>query len=63
MPLSYGNSDLSDGGRKKLKARDGHTAHLDGHEMIIFGGDRHMISFNEVVYVDLRAVLGTTEPS
>lgn len=41
---------------KKLKARDGHTAHVVGGEMLIFGGDRHMIALNDVVLINLTVI-------
>lgn len=38
---------------KRLKARDGHTAHISGGEMVIFGGDRHMIALNDIVLINI----------
>ena len=34
-------------------ARDGHSASLNGDKMIIFGGDRHLISFNDLYMISL----------
>ncbi len=33
---------------KKPCARDGHCSAMIGQEMIIFGGDRHQMSFNDI---------------
>lgn len=33
---------------KKPCARDGHTAVLAGEQMIVFGGDRNLMSFNDL---------------
>ena len=41
---------------KMLKPRDGHSMELMEEEerIIIFGGDRHTIAFNDVIMVDLK---------
>ena len=48
---------------KKPCARDGHCAVLIDNELIIFGGDRHQMSFNDIYKLDLsragKDVLGT----
>jgi hypothetical protein len=38
---------------KKPCARDGHCAVLMGHTLVIFGGDRHQMSFNDIYKLDL----------
>lgn len=38
---------------KKPCARDGHSAVLDGNNLLIFGGDRHRISFNDLFTLHL----------
>ena len=48
---------------KRVRARDGHTAHLfmdEEHEdMVIFGGDRHKVGYNDVIFVNLKLLLTT----
>lgn len=36
-------------------ARDGHSASLFGKFLVIFGGDRHHMPFNDLHYLDLTA--------
>ena len=38
---------------KKPCARDGHCAVLLGSKLVIFGGDRHQMSFNDIYQLDL----------
>jgi len=38
---------------KRPCARDGHSASLNGDKMIIFGGDRHLMSFNDLFMISL----------
>lgn len=38
---------------KKPCARDGHCAVMIGHELVIFGGDRHQMSFNDIYKLDI----------
>lgn len=39
--------------KKKPCARDGHSACLYNDHLIIFGGDRHMMGFNDMFSLDL----------
>lgn len=39
---------------KKPCARDGHCAVLLGSTLVIFGGDRHQMSFNDIYKLDLN---------
>ena len=34
-------------------ARDGHTCDLNGSQMVVFGGDRHMMRFNDLYVIDV----------
>jgi hypothetical protein len=38
------------------KARDGHTVCLLGDKMVVFGGDRHHMAYNDIVVIDLPKV-------
>jgi hypothetical protein len=49
-PLSNQNSIIMG---KKPCARDGHCAVLIGEELIICGGDRHQMSFNDIYKLNL----------
>ena len=40
---------------KRPPARDGHSVVVDGHRMIIFGGDRHHMPFNDLYVLDLES--------
>ena len=46
------NSNLVIG--KKPCARDGHSAIMLNEELIIFGGDRHQMSFNDIYKMDFK---------
>ena len=55
---NLGQSVLSEtmGNRVKGKrpgARDGHTGVVYGEEMLVFGGDRHHMPFNDMFTLDL----------
>jgi hypothetical protein len=39
---------------KKPCARDGHVAVIIEDELIIFGGDRHQMSFNDIFKLNLK---------
>lgn len=39
---------------KKPCARDAHTAVVYADRMLIFGGDRHLMSFSDLYYFDLQ---------
>lgn len=39
---------------KKPCARDGHCSVMIGDELIIFGGDRHQMSFNDIYKLNLK---------
>ena len=39
---------------KKPCARDGHCSVVLGEELIIFGGDRHQMSFNDIYKLNLQ---------
>jgi hypothetical protein len=47
------NSNLIYG--KKPCARDGHCAVMLNNELIIFGGDRHQMSFNDIYKLNFTA--------
>lgn len=38
---------------KRPCARDGHCAVVMGEELVIFGGDRHQMSFNDIYKLNL----------
>lgn len=40
--------------RKQPSARDGHTCLFFGDKMIIFGGDRHHMPFNDLFIFDIK---------
>ena len=42
---------------RRPKARDGHTGIILGTNMIIFGGDRHTMPFNDAFMLDLESIL------
>jgi len=39
---------------RRPAARDGHTGLVFGDTLIIFGGDRHHMPFNDMYTLDLR---------
>jgi hypothetical protein len=41
---------------KKPCARDGHNAVLMGEAIVVFGGDRHQMSFNDIFKLNLETV-------
>lgn len=63
------NSGVSDekttkrNGARQPKPRDGHTCEVHGKQMIIFGGDRHHMSFNDIVLVNLEKVINSDSKS
>lgn len=40
-------------------ARDGHSAVISDNQCFIFGGDRHMMSYNDLYAVDLDKIVET----
>ena len=42
---------------RRPAARDGHTGIVVGDLLIVFGGDRHHMPFNDTSVLDLRAEL------
>lgn len=40
--------------RRRPCARDGHTACLYENALYVFGGDRHMMGFNDLYRLDLN---------
>ena len=42
--------------RKKPCARDGHSATLFNNQIVFLGGDRHMMSFNDMYLLKLDAL-------
>lgn len=44
---------------RQPKPRDGHTCEVYGKQMIVFGGDRHHMSFNDVVLINLDKVVNS----
>jgi hypothetical protein len=43
--------------QKRVKARDGHTAHIFGDQMLVFGGDRHMFAINDILYINIEDLM------
>ncbi len=39
---------------KKPCARDGQSVSMLGNKMFIFGGDRHLMAFNDLYFFDLE---------
>ena len=50
-------SSKDDMGIKYPKPRDGHSCQIANDKMLIFGGDRHHMSFNDIIMIDLKKVL------
>ena len=46
---------------KRPAARDGHTGLILGEHMIIFGGDRHHMPFNDTYVFNLRNEIQSLE--
>ena len=44
-------------GMKYPKPRDGHSCEMLNDKMLIFGGDRHHMSFNDLIMIDLKKIL------
>ena len=42
---------------QKPQARDGHTSTVYGTQMIVFGGDRHKMSFHDLFGFNLDKIL------
>ena len=42
---------------RRPAARDGHTGLMFGDQLVIFGGDRHHMPFNDLFTLDLKAEL------
>ena len=40
---------------KRPPARDGHSTLIEGGRMVIFGGDRHHMPFNDLYVLDLES--------
>ena len=55
----YGRKRINYGKNKGKRpaARDGHTGVIFGKYMIIFGGDRHHMPFNDTFVLDVKAEL------
>jgi hypothetical protein len=59
---SGGNNESVNYGKNRGKrpaARDGHTGIIFGKFMIVFGGDRHHMPFNDTFVLDVKAELTT----
>ena len=64
---AFGSSESPERGRgispsknirgKKPAARDGHTGTMYRNHMIVFGGDRHRVPFNDTYMFDIGAEL------
>ena len=49
-------------GKKILRPRDGHTANLfEETKMLIFGGDRHTIGYNDVIIIFLDQIFSEND--
>lgn len=46
---------------KKPCARDGQSVNINGEKMFIFGGDRHLMAFNDLYSFDLEKGLRSLE--
>jgi hypothetical protein len=53
MPLNNVSSTFLG---KRPCARDGHKGSVYDHYFIIFGGDRHQMSFNDIHALDLTSI-------
>jgi hypothetical protein len=42
---------------KKPCARDGHCSVIIGGDLVIFGGDRHQMSFNDIYKLNLSLAM------
>ena len=40
---------------RRPAARDGHTGTIVGDKLIVFGGDRHHMPFNDTSIIDIRS--------
>lgn len=52
-PLSNNCKDIEG---KRPCARDGHITVIMGDEILIFGGDRHQMSFNDIYRLDINKI-------
>lgn len=41
--------------------RDGHAAVVVGNQLVILGGDRHRLSFNDMFECDLASMIAKTD--
>lgn len=49
-------------GRKMLRPRDGHSANIfEEKKMIIFGGDRHTIGYNDLIIIFLEQLFSEND--
>jgi len=55
--MGNGNGETSYGKNrgKRPAARDGHTGIIFGKYLIVFGGDRHHMPFNDTFALDLKS--------
>lgn len=51
----HNNSNIVIG--KKPCARDGHCSIIIGEELVLFGGDRHQMSFNDIYKLNLKLAI------
>ncbi len=49
-PMAYGRVQY-----RRPAARDGHSGVMFGETLVVFGGDRHHMPFNDTFALDLRA--------
>jgi hypothetical protein len=48
---------------KKPCARDGHVSVIINDELVIFGGDRHQMSFNDIFKLNLKLATKELPPA
>ena len=49
------NENMTRQSGRRPAARDGHSVSLIDGQMVIFGGDRHHMPFNDMFILDLEA--------
>jgi len=59
LSLPTGQKGVSRQAGKRPAPRDGHTGVLFGDYMVIFGGDRHHMPFNDLLILDLATELSS----
>jgi N-acetylneuraminic acid mutarotase len=55
LQLTSGQKGISRQAGKRPAPRDGHTGMLCGSSLVVFGGDRHHMPFNDLFYLDIAS--------